>query len=278
MLLTVFTHFYAALLIQPTPRRTDFHFFSLFQRMLPATIMLVSACTPTAQPDPTATPIPSNNSWTAQTQLFDTVPMAYVPPGCFIMGRDDGRRDERPAHTQCFARSFWIDVTEVTNAAYGSDGPYPGPKRPRSNITWADARDFCAARGARLPTEREWEYAARGVDSWLYPWGNFYLETFFNNDRRNLETSDTGTFVGGKSWVGAHDMAGNVWEWTASLYRPYPYDSADGRETSTDPIEARVYRGGWLTYQDGGASAVMRFRGSADKRDWRLGFRCARDA
>jgi len=239
-------------------------------------VVLLTACGALAPTDPTPTAIPNNRAWTPQIHVIDGVEMSYVPPGCFTMGDTDGRRDERPAHRLCFTRGIWIDVYEVTNARYGVDGPYSGSARPHSNLTWMEAYQFCSAQGGRLPTEAEWEYAARGPNGWTYPWGNVFVETAFNNDRRNLEPSDVGRFPAGRSWVGAHDLSGNVWEWTSSLYAAYPYDAADGREDITQPGK-RVFRGGWLTYQDGGASAAMRFRLEQDGRDWRLGFRCARD-
>lgn len=235
----------------------------------------VSACG--ARIDPTPTPVSLNQVWTPRIQEFDGVLMAYVPNGCFIMGSDAGRRDERPAHEQCLTHPYWIDVFEVTNARFGSDGPYIGADRPRTNITWIEARDHCAARGSRLPTEREWEYAARGPNGWRYPWGNVLVETAFNNDRRHLETSAVGSFPAGRSWIGAYDLSGNVWEWTASVYRPYPYDLDGGREDTSTATEPRVFRGGWLTYQEHAASAITRFRMEVEGRDWRIGFRCARD-
>jgi iron(II)-dependent oxidoreductase len=193
------------------------------------------------------------------------------------MGSADGRRDERPPHRQCL-RAFWLDATEVTNAHYGSEGAYAGPQRPRENLTWAEARDHCRKRGGRLPTEAEWEYAARGPDNLIYPWGNVMIDQFVHLDKRSSETIAVGSYPAGKSWVGALDMSGNVWEWVSSLYRPYPYDAADGREDEADTTNPRVFRGGWLSYHDRGTSAVMRFRMNPVERDWRVGFRCASDA
>jgi formylglycine-generating enzyme required for sulfatase activity len=256
-------------------------------RMLVATlwipVLIVSACAP-AQPAATATPRPptpvaSNAAWTPVIQDFDGVEMVRVPAGCFEMGHAQGRRDEQPTHTICFDAPFWIDRYEVTNAQYGQQGNFPGDNRPRENLTWFEARDFCASRGSRLPTEAEWEYAASGPDNLIYPWGNELIEDNLVFDRNsNNQTADVGSRPGGVSWVGAYDMAGNVFEWVSSQYRPYPYSATDGRENLDDTQAQRVYRGGVGSYIDYGVSTATRFRKEPDSRDWFLGFRCARDA
>lgn len=257
-------------------------------------IVLIAACssappppteTPTTMPvspTSTATEIPSvvvhNADWIPTFQDFGGVEMALVPPGCFTMGHDEGRRDERPEHQICFEHAYWIDRTEVTNEQYGSEGRFAGANRPRENLLWSEARDFCAARGTRLPTEAEWEYAARGPDSLLYPWGNELDLSNLVFDRSNAETADVGTISEGASWVGALDMAGNVFEWVSSLYAPYPFDASDGREDPNDTTNPRVYRGGRYSYLDYAASSAIRFRMYPTERDWFVGFRCARDA
>ncbi len=205
--------------------------------------------------------------------------MVLVPAGCFTMGNNDGRRDERPASQICFQKAFWIDRTEVTNAQYGSEGHFSGPNRPRENLLWSEARDFCAKQGDRLPTEAEWEYAARGPDSYIYPWGNALNDNDLVFDRNDPGTTeDVGSKPGGISWVGALDMAGNVFEWVSSIYKPYPYNASDGRENPNDTTSPRVYRGGNRSYLDFAAGATMRFHMDPDGRDWFVGFRCARDA
>lgn len=211
-------------------------------------------------------------------QSLDGVDMVQVPAGCFMMGSDQGRRDERPAHEVCFNAPFWIDRTEVTNKQYGDEGVFPGENKPRENLLWAEASDYCVKRGARLPTEAEWEYAARGPDNLMYPWGNDLAGDFLVFDQNNNnEVADVGSKPAGASWVGALDMSGNVWEWVSSIYAQYPYDASDGRENPDDTTSQRVYRGGIHNYIDFGAGTTARFKATPDTRDWFVGFRCAKD-
>jgi iron(II)-dependent oxidoreductase len=241
--------------------------------------LVLSACqadfTPSlAEP----TPIAQNDDWVVVSQTVNGVEMVKVPRGCFTMGHHLGRRDEQPEHHICFEKPFWIDRYEVTNTQFGAAGAFAGDLHPRENLTWAEAYEFCLGRGARLPSEAEWEYAARGPDSWLYPWGNRLIDANLVFDRNsNSQTAPVGSRPGGVSWVGAYDLAGNVWEWVSSLYRPYPYDATDGREDPTNRSEWRVFRGGLGSYIDFGPSSATRFRAYPDQRDWFIGFRCAKD-
>jgi formylglycine-generating enzyme required for sulfatase activity len=234
---------------------------------------------PPDQPTPTAAPesaedrafagVAANSDWNPYFQEFDGVKMALVPAGCFMMGSDtDSSR--RPVHEQCFDEPFWIDVYEVTNAQFRefggeaeSDSSSTEDNLPRDQITWAEALAFCERRGARLPTEVEWEYAARGPDGLMYPWGNAFDCSRGNfDDEAAVHDTDTvpggpdcdgaamtttvGSFPYGVSWVGAFDMSGNISEWMSSWFAPYPYDPTDGREAQNNPggYEYRVLRGG----------------------------------
>ncbi len=192
-----------------------------------------------------------------------------IPAGEFTMGSDPAEEfapepDEAPRHRVPVA-AFRIGRTQVTNAEYaifvaasGVPAPSHWPdgaptadqaSHPVSYVSWADARAFCAWAGGFLPTEAEWERAARGDDDRAWPWGD---------DAPNLEratfaaagTSTVGLHVAGASPFGALDLAGNVWEWTTSAYRAYSYDAADGREDDGSP-EPRVVRGGAYSHGPG---------------------------
>ena len=220
----------------------------------------------------------------------DPVEMIVVPAGDFLMGSDDPEADpdERPS-TRVRLEAFRIDRVEVTNARYdacveaGACSRPAGPSfaeatkvdHPATIVSWRQAAAYCRWAGKRLPTEAEWEKAARGVDGRRYPWGSGF-EPGRANVGYTAGTASAGRDTAGASPYGVLDMAGNVWEWTSSLYRPYPYDAADGRE---DPSArgARVNRGGSWYY--GAWYARTTFRATADhmyRRIADLGFRCAR--
>jgi formylglycine-generating enzyme required for sulfatase activity len=243
-----------------------------------------------------------------------TVEMVEVPPGCFMMG-SVASGDESPVHEQCFAASFFIDRYEVTQGQFRaldgvveSDFAFPGENRPVENITWFEAGDYCLRRGARLPTEREWEYAARGPDSLTYPWGNVFVQA--NVIYNRTETEGTAAVIeadgsparpNGASWVGALDMSGNVWEWTNTRYDdaeltpssirflgrfPYPYRADDGREAdetrqdaerSLPAITVRAARGGSWQVSSGNLRTPARGWTAATVRWDTYGLRCARD-
>lgn len=278
-------------------------------------------CVSAGLPEQACQGVSANDAWTPVRQEFNGVSMVLVPAGCFNMGNDANFPEEQPVHTICFDRPFWIDRTETTVAQFaqflnGQDEPvdsYDGwldvipnlvdghlpiqltlkdglwkplrerDNQPIENVTWMGAHDYCAWRGARLPTEAEWEYAARGPDGLLYPWGNEYVSA--NLLRSELQMPDVGSIPRGASWVGALDMSGSLYEWTSSLYRPYPYAPNDGREASLEEdFGNRVFRGcPWYHTEDNlygerrdNVSATARHDNRPNMAFWYFGFRCTR--
>jgi hypothetical protein len=215
-----------------------------------------------------------NEDWTPISATFDGLPYVYVPGGCFSMGTNGGETDEYPAHDVCLD-AFWIGQTEVTGGQWGTEGD---TRRPRSGVTGFEARDFCASRGGRLPTEAEWEYAARGPQGWVYPWGDeFVANNVVFGGNAGGASLPVGSRPGGASWVGAQDMSGNVWEWVSSLYQSYPYSVADGREAFDDFENMRVIRGGAYDNDVDAARAANRYWNLPADAAANTGFRCARD-
>lgn len=214
--------------------------------------------------------------------------MTYVPGGEFFMGSDSGDRFSRPAQ-RVRVEPFFIDLTEVTNEAYlkfvkatGHSPPatwnsdtYPDGKGefPVTGVTWYDAVEYAAWAGKRLPTEAEWEFAARGPDARTFPWGNEWDPTLANAGSGSQGVRAVG--VGGRSPFGVFDMAGNVWEWTSSDARSYP----GGKEIPWSRLRLKVIRGGNWKSDQNTASAIFRgFYGASGERDYSgTGFRCVSD-
>ncbi|MBZ0304149.1 MAG: SUMF1/EgtB/PvdO family nonheme iron enzyme [Anaerolineae bacterium] len=266
--------------------------------------------TPTPAPPgyPGGPPITANDQWQPVIQAFDGVEMALVPAGSFMMGITAAELKAtlaecvprlgftgcpreffawaRPQTRITFDTPFWIDRYEVTNdqfAAFGGQASslshFTGANRPREMITWFEARDFCTLRGARLPTEAEWEYVARGPDDLIYPWGDTWKASALvwggNSAGR---TAVVGSRPAGASWVGALDTSGNVQEWVGSLSLPYPYRAADGRERVAGSSNAnRMIRGGsWVNDPGNRFPAWIRLETEPSFQDETSGFRCAR--
>jgi formylglycine-generating enzyme required for sulfatase activity/predicted Ser/Thr protein kinase len=259
----------------------------------------------------------------------DGATMVYVPAGQFEMGSTTGDEDEEPVHTVTLD-AFWLDQTEVsveqfrrfvTATGYETRAEERGaswvwanevweelegvdwahPRRlgrqatadhPVVHVSWDDAHVYCEWAGGRLPTEAEWEYAARGPENLNYPWGKEFDGTRLNYCDQNCAldwadehvddgygfTAPIGNYPQGASWIDALDMAGNVWEWVADWYAE-DYYTQSPRENPTGPANGsyRVLRGGsWLNNMENvrGASRsrnTTTFTGSYN------GFRCAVD-
>jgi formylglycine-generating enzyme required for sulfatase activity len=216
--------------------------------------------------------------------------MAYVPGGDFTMGRDDGDEYERPAH-KMNVKAFFIDTHEVTNEDYrkfiaatnhrlppGWVGKtYVSPEEadfPVRGVNWDDANDYAKWAGKRLPTEEEWEFAARGTDGRRYPWGNDWRPGLANANHANSGTVAVGLFKGASPF-GAVDMVGNAWEWTATSLQAYP----GGQIPQQLPLALKVIRGG--TFESNENQATCTYRRGWPARDAKTysqtGFRCAKD-
>jgi toxoflavin biosynthesis protein ToxD len=224
-------------------------------------------------------------------------------------GTRESYREESPQHTLPLP-SFGIGRAPVSNALYaayvaatGARAPsaWRGPQPPAAlgdhpvvDVSWEEANDFCnwlndqildySARQSktqnpkskiRLPTEAEWEHAARGIDGRAFPWGDAWDERQSNTREGGPGgTTPLGSYPAGASPYDCLDMAGNIWEWTSSLDAPYPYDSADGREEPHAPGR-RILRGGCYANPHGFARCACRFRLLPSVRNPFLGFRLA---
>jgi formylglycine-generating enzyme required for sulfatase activity len=216
---------------------------------------------------PTATATPGPQACDIRTVPRDNVAVeqVYVPAGSFMMGSEDGRDNEKPPH-EVTLDGFWIDRTEVTNAQYAvcvAAGECQPPSESSSDtresyygnpeyadypviwVSWEDARDFAEWAGGRLPTEAEWEYAARGPDSLVYPWGSNESPSceLLNLTECRSDTAKVGSYPDGASWACALDMAGNVWEWVNDWYDNYEPGS-DVNPTGPGIRDYKILRGG----------------------------------
>jgi formylglycine-generating enzyme required for sulfatase activity len=236
--------------------------------------------------------------------------MVAIPAGPFTMGNNEGPEDERPAHQVTLA-AYAIDRFPVTNQQYAEflnavsatpaassrlyDFEDPDARihrrgsrwkpdhgaadHPVVEAPWSGAVAYCAWRGKRLPTEAEWEKAARGTDGRRYPWGNEAPDK--QRARFGAGFNDTAPvsgFAEGASPYGVQVMSGNVWQWVSSAYRAYPYRADDGRE-DLKPGPVRATRGGGHDSPPGEITTTQRGRNlSRNPRagHHNIGFRCAR--
>jgi len=254
-----------------------------------------------------------------KTNPIDGAEMVFIPGGEFMMGTNrpvlarlpsglldripwmaEGIRERALAYEDASPRhrvvvdGFWMYTYEVTNEQYREfeeasgrrepafwdrDG-WDQPRQPVVGVNWHDAAAYCEWPGVRLPTEAEWEYAARGDMQYDYATATGKL----SHDLANIKgtegkdkwahTSPVGRFPANP--FGLHDMCGNVWDWCSSLYKSYPYRADDGREDLKDKAGERVFRGG--SWHSGSAVVRCAYRDWTlpGDGDWRFGFRCAR--
>jgi formylglycine-generating enzyme required for sulfatase activity len=259
---------------------------------------------------PTLTPTLGVGS--TRVRGLDGMVEVYVPAGEFEMGSLDGDPHERPVHT-VYLDAYWIDRTEITTAQYeicvlanACTPPYDNSSSIRSSyygdpdygeypvisVNWNQSKAYCEWAGGRLPTEAEWEKAARGTDGRTYPWGNEFDRSLLNFCDSNCEydwadktyndgyadTAPVGSFPGGASPYGALDMAGNVEEWVTDWYGVYYYGSSPTRNPTGPPAGAwyRVVRGGSWASSDYYLGSAKRNRYLPEISWNMLGFRCAR--
>lgn len=227
--------------------------------------------------------------------LSDGVTMLYVPAGTFSMGSETSS-DERPIHAVNLS-AYYMDKYEVTNAAYKRcveagvcDPPkqsnsytrsayYGNPEfdeHPVIYVDWNMAKTYCEWRGARLPTEAEWEKAARGTDGRTYPWGESISCDQANYRDCVGDTTKVGNYLDGVSPYGMYDMAGNVWEWVndwydSSYYQSSPSSNPQGPTSG----QIRVLRGGSWYGSVNGVRSAYRFRYGPSVADFGIGFRCS---
>jgi len=231
----------------------------------------------------------------------DHNPMITIPAGKFVMGTNNRLSDEGPQH-EVTLPAYQIDKFEVTNLQYKKfinatkrkspshfrNRTYPRGKvdHPVVYVNWNDAKDYCEWAGKRLPTDQEWEKAARGTDGRTYPWGDEFdiakanmplrWESF---GRKFGDTLPIGSFPSGVSPFGLHDMTGNVWEWTESWY--YAYPNVEVKSENYGERYKTLKGGSWFDcsfYKCGISAPVFNraFFGKKTKNDT-FGFRCAKD-
>ena len=220
--------------------------------------------------------------------------MVYVPSGEFIMGSEWGELDEEPRH-KVYLDAYYIDKYEVTNEEYEKcieasccerqsvqARTYLEPKKPAVAVGFDNAVAYCEFAGKRLPTEAEWEKAARGTDERRYPWGNEWNPDWVNMRRPGDgfdATAPVGSFPENVSPYGAYDMAGNAWEWTQDYYSEDYYEKSEKKNPKgPDQGVRRVMRGGSWCYD---VPLYVTAHNRSDGRPWirkkYVGFRCAKD-
>lgn len=226
--------------------------------------------------------------------------MVFVPPGPFLMGSDEGDRDERPQRRVELA-GYYIDKYEVSwgqwkrsglpySTVTGSRRPRPEPpdwgildNHPMVNLNWNEAKAYTAWAGKRLPTEAEWEKAARGTDGRTYPWGNepptFDRAIWHDHPQSSMSTSEVSCCAAGASPYGVFNLAGNVYEWCEDTYDGAFYKTAPSRNpVNRSDGRYRVMRGGAFTLERSDLRSALRYRLLPVDRGPYIGFRTALSA
>ena len=268
----------------------------------------LAACGTAPEPIPLApvvTPLAQSPQTGNEVSDARSVNMVFVPAGEFLMGSERGDADERPIHT-VYLDAFYIDMYEVTNASYrlcaeaGACSPpanfgsstresyYDSPAFddfPVIYVSWEMARTYCVWRGGSLPSEAQWEKAARGTDGRTYPWGegidcqraNYYRKQGTDFIACVGDTSRVGSYESGQSPYGTYDMTGNVWEWVAVWYgSSYYSESPSSNPPGPESGNARVVRGGAWHFSDFSVRASRRYWFDPSNALENVGFRCAR--
>lgn len=247
---------------------------------------------------PRQSPAGSTQPRTAAISPHKGPPMVLIPAGEFAMGSDRGQDDEQPVH-RVSVKAFYLDALEVTVSRYAEflmsqkpDPPFkwneatdgPHENKPVVGVNWYDARDYCRWVGKRLPTEAEWELAARGTEGRVYPWGDAHpTKGHTNAGHTKWRGYDTLTnvrqFELGKTPNGVYDLAGNLWEWVADWYDATYYQFSP-RENPSGPTAGplRALRGGAWNNDAKSIRSANRAGYAPDARRNDVGFRCATDA
>jgi formylglycine-generating enzyme required for sulfatase activity len=279
------------------------------------TIVPVTPPTPIPSDTPTPTEISTGGT---QTNPIDNAEVILIPEGEFTMGmigsqieyiisfcydcKPENFSASMPAH-QVYLDTYWIYKTEVTNGMYAKcvrAGVCGSPEKSRSEtvssyygnssyadypviyVNWFAADTYCRWAGGRLPTEAEWEKAARGTDSRLFPWGNDPPSSQLANVGEYVgDTTRVGSYPGGISPYGLLDMAGNVYEWVSdwfstNYYADSPYRNPQGPSSSSGEPRRSVKGGNWF-WQGGYASSAYHDWWEPDQRSTDVGFRCVLD-
>ena len=240
----------------------------------------------------------------------DGAPMVLIPAGSFPMGvppgERDGGRDEYPRH-EVHLDDYYIDTYEVTNGRYlefvkatghrvpqnpknptrnlwqGDTIPESLTDRPVVNVDWADADAYCRWAERRLPTEAEWEKAAKGNHDWRFPWGNVEPTAKHLNYNQKWIGEKTlmpvGSYEAGRSPYGVYDMAGNVWEWVNDWYDPQYYEKSPAKNPpGPNGGRGKVLRSSGWQVETPLVRIFTRVESDPTIRNESTGFRCARDA